>query len=210
VNQTKKRIIQASAKLFVKKGCKTITMDDIATTMGISKRTIYENFSDKEDLLTQSMEYLFQQRKELVHKALQSSENIIEAMFQSTQSHTEFMKDVKFDFFNELQKYFPAVYNITIQRFKQENYEISAKMLEKGQADGVFRNDIDAELIAVLMQGINNMILTQEVFAAYNYNKLQLITIFNYNYIRGIATEKGLKVLDKYLTMYIEKTKKLS
>jgi hypothetical protein len=83
-------------------------------------------------------------------------------------------------------------------------------MLEKGQADGVFREDLDAKLIAVLMHGINHMILAQDSFVSHPYDKHLLIANFNYNYSRGIATEKGLKILDQYLNTFIENTKKTS
>jgi AcrR family transcriptional regulator len=208
INRTKERIIQVSAAMFAKKGCKSITMDDIANAMGISKRTIYENFSDKKDLLTQSMEYFFQYRKDMINNVLQSSQNVIEALFQSTQSHSNFMKDIKFDFFEEIQKYFPEVHALTIQKFRDENIEFSVKMLKKGQADGVFRKEVDMELTATLLQVVNNMILTQEMFATYNYNKFLLSANFNYHFVRGIATEKGLKILDQYLDLFIENTKK--
>ncbi|MCL2097195.1 MAG: TetR/AcrR family transcriptional regulator [Bacteroidales bacterium] len=210
MNNTKERIIRESAVLFAKKGCKSITMDDIAGAMGISKRTIYENFSDKKDLLTQSLEYFFQLRENMINNALQSSHNIIEAMFQSTQCHSEFMREIKFDFFNETQKYFPDVYAATIQKFKQESFDSGVKMLKKGQKDGLFREDLDPELIIVLIQTIINMTLTQDIFAPYNYDKALIIHSFMFNYVRGIATEKGLKILDQYLDMYIENTKKLS
>lgn len=210
VNRTKERIIQASAALFAKKGCKSITMDDIAGAMGISKRTIYENFTDKKDLLIQSMEYFFQHRKDMIADVLQSSQNIIEAMFQSTQCHSDIMREVKFDFFNEIQKYFPEVYASTIQKFKQEHFESGVKMLKKGQEDGVFRADIDPELIAVLIQTVVNVILVQDVFVPHNYDKSAIISAFIFNYVRGIATEKGLKILNQYLDMYLENMKKIS
>jgi AcrR family transcriptional regulator len=208
MNSTKERIIHASAKLFAKKGCKSITMDEIAGAMGISKRTIYENFSDKKDLLIQSMEYFFQQHQNLIDEVLLSSQNVIEALFQSTECHSDLLKEVKFDFFNEIRKYFPEVYSATIQKFKQKHFELGVKMLRKGQEDGVFRKDIDPELPTALMHTITYAILTQDLFAAYNYDKSLVIHAFVFNYSRGIATEKGLKILNQFLEM-IETTKKI-
>jgi AcrR family transcriptional regulator len=210
MHPTKERIIQASAGLFAKKGCKTITMDDIAGAMGISKRTIYENFSDKKDLLIQSMEYFFQRRRAMIDEALQSSQNIVEAMFQSMQCHSDFMLEIKFDFFDEIRKYFPDVYASTIQKFRQEHFETGVKMLKKGQEDGVFRSDIDAQLTAVFLHAIVNVILTQDIFSPYNYDKSLIIHTFIYNYVRGLTTDKGLKILDQYLASLLENIKKSS
>jgi AcrR family transcriptional regulator len=210
MNSTKERIIQASATLFAQKGCKSVTMDDIADAMGISKRTIYENFSDKKDLLVHSMEYFFQHRKDVIENILRSSQNIIEAMFESTQRHSELMRQVKFDFINEIRKYFPEIYSSIIQKFKKDHFETGVKMLKKGQEDGVFRKDIDPKLMAILILEINNMMMFQDIFTVYNYNKPVLISTFMATMLRGMATEKGVKILDQYLPMFIENTKKLS
>jgi AcrR family transcriptional regulator len=208
MNRTKERIIQESAALFAKKGCKTITMDDIAGAMGISKRTIYENFTDKKDLLTQSMEYFFQYQQNMVDNVLHSSDNVIEAMFQGTQCHSDIAKEIKFDFFNEILKYFPDVYTSIIQKFKAKHFESWVNVLKKGKEDGVFREDLDAELTATLVQGIVNTILIQDIFASYNYDKSFMIFTFILTTLRGITTEKGLKILDQYVLMFIENKKK--
>ncbi len=208
MNSTKERIIQESAVLFARNGCKTITMDDIASSLGMSKRTIYENFSDKKDLLSHCMQYFLMRGHEEVEKVLQSTDNVIEAMFQTAQCTSDLMRNVKHNLFQEILKYYPDVHASTVQIFKEKNIDISRRMMAKGQADGVFRTDLDPYHVSLLIQVISSHILHLDLFAP--VNKELMATLFMYNFSRGMATEKGLKILDKFLPAYIENIKKLS
>ncbi len=208
MNNTKERIIQEAAVLFAKNGCKSITMDDIASAMGISKRTIYEIFSDKKELLTHCMHYFFQQSEDMIQSVLNKADNVIDAMFQSTQCDSELMRNTKQTLIPEIQKYFPEVHAAIVLAYQEKRLEISRKLLEKGQADGVFREDLNPELVALLIQGLSEQIILHDSFAP--HKKELMILLFTFNYARGIATEKGLKILDKYMDLYTENIKKLS
>jgi AcrR family transcriptional regulator len=190
--------------LFAKQGCKVITMNDIATSMGISKRTIYENFSDKRDLLFQCMEYFCQKGDGGVQKVLKSSENVIDTVFQMMKCNIEFAGQAKYNFFNEMQKYFPEIYASTIKKYKEYNLKNLEKMIKKGQDDDVFRDDIDVRIITSIIHEIA-MLIINDAFENYGYDKRVIMPEFMYNFTRGICTKKGLGVLDKI----IENTKNL-
>jgi hypothetical protein len=174
-------------------------MDEIATSMGISKRTIYENFSDKRDLLFQCIEYFLQQAQEHVDMILKSSDNIIDTIINSTKCKSDFIQRAKFNFFNEIQKYFPDVYESTITIYKKQNLENTEKMLKKGQDDKVIRKDIDIKLATILIQEVGTFMLNSDVFAKYGYEKHVLIPTFMYTFTRGLCTEEGLKILDEVI-----------
>jgi AcrR family transcriptional regulator len=199
MSDIKKRIIQESTGLFAKHGCKVITMDEIATSMGISKRTIYENFSDKRDLLFQCIEYFLQQAQEHVNMVLKSSDNIIDSIINSTKGKSEFIERAKFNFFNEIQKYFPDVYESTITIYKKQNFENTEKMLKKGQEDKVIRKDIDIKIATILVQEVGTFLLSSDAFAKYGYEKHVLAPTFMYTFVRGLCTEKGLEILDEVI-----------
>jgi AcrR family transcriptional regulator len=197
MSNIKERIIQEATLLFAKHGCKVITMDDIATSMGISKRTIYENVSDKRDLLLQCVEYFLRQAQDNVDTVLKSSDNIIHAIITAMNCKSEFIGKVKYNFFNEIQKYFPEVYKSTITIYKEQNFGNTEKMLKKGQADKVIRKDIDIKITTTLLQEVGSFLLNSDVLARYGYEKHVLIPEFMYTFTRGICTEKGLKILDE-------------
>jgi AcrR family transcriptional regulator len=191
------RIIEQSTRLFIKMGCKSLTMDDIATSMGISKRTIYENFSDKQDLLSQCVEYFIRRAQDNVNIVLKSSDNILDAMLKTMKCRSDFAGQVKYNFFNEIQKYFPDVYKSTVSIHTKQTFENMEKLLEKGQKDKVIRKDINNTIITILLQEVVMLILDHDTFVKYGYEKHTVMQDFMYTFTRGICTEKGLKILDK-------------
>ncbi|MDR3180812.1 MAG: TetR/AcrR family transcriptional regulator [Prevotellaceae bacterium] len=197
MNNIKERIIQEAAMLFAKQGCKAITMDEIASSMGISKRTIYENFSDKRALLLQCVEYFFQRMQDKTNVVLKSSDNIIDTIFKTMQCESHIMGEAKFNFLREIQKYFPDVYKSTVTTYKKANFENTEKLLKKGQEDKVFRKDIDIKITTVLLQEMQLFLIDSDTFSKYGYEKHVLMPIFMYTFTRGICTEKGLKILDE-------------
>ncbi|MDR3184631.1 MAG: TetR/AcrR family transcriptional regulator [Prevotellaceae bacterium] len=197
MNTIKERIIQEAAGLFATRGCKVITMDEIATSMGISKRTIYENFSDKRELLLQCVEYFFRQAQNSVDTILKSSDNVIDTIFKTMTCRSDFIRQAKDNFFHEIQKYFPDVYKSTVITYKERNLENTEKLLKKGQEDKVIKKDIDIKLTATLLQEIGTLMVGSDMFTKYGYDKHTLMSTFMYTFTRGLCTEKGLKILDE-------------
>ncbi|MDR3236463.1 MAG: TetR/AcrR family transcriptional regulator [Prevotellaceae bacterium] len=195
---TKDRIIQDAVTLFATQGCKVVTMDDIATTIGVSKRTIYENFTDKEDLLRQCVKYFFGRGQEYVDLVLNSSDNVIDTILKTIQCRSTFFDThVKDNFFNELHKYFPDVYESIVMSFRKQHLDSMQKLLKKGQSDGVFDKNIDTQVISVLIHEISYSFFRNNIFTTYGLEKQAAIPLFMYIMTRGICTKKGLDILDE-------------
>ena len=194
---TRNRIVEHAAELFAKKGCKTLTMDDIATSLGMSKRTIYENFGNKNELIEACLNYFFEHRDLTVKNVLKSSDNILETMYKQVQSSSKIMAQIKFDFFNEIQKYYPEVYENTVKVHKESSIQRMFEVFQKGQRDGVISKGIDVRIMAVLIHEMFNLILTSDVFDVYNVPKKKLLSTMC-AIIRGASTAKGIALIDKY------------
>jgi AcrR family transcriptional regulator len=193
----RERIIEEATSLFIRRGCKSLTMDDIANAMGISKRTIYENFADKEDLITQGLFRFFEEGQRGVNAILDSADNVIDVIFTQMQCNSESLMKVKYDFFDEIRRYFPGVYKKTVETFRKESLKNLKKILYKGQRDGVFRKDINVEMCAQLMQELIRLTLLHEAFVQVE-NKTELMRVFMDTFTRGMSTETGLQLLNKY------------
>jgi AcrR family transcriptional regulator len=178
------------------RGWKSLTMDEIATSMGISKRTIYENFTDKENLIEQSLFYFLEEGQKEVKTMLDSSDNIIDLIFKQTKCNSESLMKVKYNFFMEIRRYFPNVYDKVVGTFKKEYLRNLEKLLYKGQHDGVFRKDIKVKICASLMQEFIRMILMQDSLLV--ENRMELMRVFMDTFSRGMATETGLQLLSRY------------
>jgi TetR/AcrR family transcriptional regulator, cholesterol catabolism regulator len=104
------KIIEEAGKLFIERGTRLVTMDTIAQTMGISKRTIYENFKDKNDLLSNFLVYAITDYKRRALDILKDSKNVIEALFRFGEFNYSSMKEVNPCFMDDIKKYHPEVF----------------------------------------------------------------------------------------------------
>ena len=195
----KDRLIVHAATLFANNGCKAITMDDIANSMGISKRTIYENFRDKEALLEACIHYFFEHDEFNVDQILQSSDNIIVTIFKMLEKTSKIFFQLKFNFLNEIQKYYPDTYSNTIKVYKQHYLENTDKMIEKGKIDGIVREEVNPTIIAVLINEVSVLALQKDIFAHYGFDKKDAMHTCMSCITRGILTEKGVQILDKHI-----------
>ena len=199
MDTTKARIIAHAATLFARNGCKAITMDDIANSMGISKRTIYENFRDKEALLEACLHYFFEHNEFDVKQLLQSSDNIIASIFKMLETTSKIFFRLKFNFLNELQKYYPETYKNTIKISKQQYLENTDKLLQKGITDGIVREDVNPAIMAVLINEVSLLVLHKDIFTEYGFDKKSAMHTCMSCITRGMLTEKGLHILDEHI-----------
>ena len=196
---TKDKLIVRAATLFAENGCKAITMDDIANSLGMSKRTIYENFPDKATLLEACLYYFFEQYDMDIQQILQSSDNIIGAIFKLLENTSKFFFQLKFNFLNEVQKYYPEIYDNTVERYKQKYLENTDKLLQKGQKDGIVRKELNPLIIAVLINEVSIMVLHKDIYADYGiYKKMAMHTCMSC-ITWGMFTEKGMRILDEHI-----------
>ena len=122
------RIIEVSSDLFMSNGCKSVTMDEVAAANGISKRTLYEHFKDKTNLLEECLLMMEEKMKMLGEKAFSGSKSIIELICLEHESQSDMMINMRIRFFEELKKYYPALYEkkitsvlLIFTRLLQEN-----------------------------------------------------------------------------------------
>ncbi|MBN1991031.1 MAG: TetR/AcrR family transcriptional regulator [Bacteroidales bacterium] len=200
----KERIAREAATMFVRNGIKSITMDDIACTLGVSKRTIYELFKDKNELLTECLEYHISVNMSENRKILAESQNMIEAMLKFLKRGTEAMEEINFSFFTDLQKHHPKVYKDVIVANRHKNIHFTVAMLQRGIDEGVFRSDIKTELVAITLREQIDLMAKPDIFPYSKYSKSEVFTSIIINFTRGISTPKGTELMDELLRNYKE------
>ena len=200
MNQTEEydaRIIAGAAELFRNYGIRAVTMDSIATHLGISKRTIYERFHDKDELLYAVMNDMIQKQKEMVENILNTSSNVMEAVFTVIRIGREHMSSMNPLIGSDLRKYHDSV----LQRIKDNcdnpDYEGNRKMLQAGIAQGLFRDDIDIEIISRAVTGLGGIVGDTNRFPPEQFTQRDLIRNIIINYLRGISTARGNKLIDE-------------
>ncbi len=200
----KERIIEQAMRMFAAQGIKSVRMDDIARQLGISKRTLYELFGDKEGLLYLAMSCYFEQDR-LRHEAMtRDAGNVLEAMYivlcdvMDTSGTTNRMLD-------NLRKFYPEVYDKLMSEGTEKNRADFRKMLVQGIEEKLFTDRFDLDLaITVLYHTASGLVARKGggfVLPAGIDQRQAFMQIIS-TFLRGISTPKGLRLVDDCLKRY--------
>ncbi|MCS6794750.1 MAG: TetR/AcrR family transcriptional regulator [Raineya sp.] len=203
--ENRERILTKAEELFMRYGIRSITMDDIARELAISKKTIYQYFQDKDTLVEQVAERYFHQDVEQVCKISEQAENAIDEVILMSQHLKNRLKGVNPSVFFDLQRYHPKTW--AMWQTHKHNFIIAQvrKNLEQGIAEGLYRQDLNVEALAILRVTEVEMAFDIQLFPPAKFDLVSLQMTFLEHFIRGIVTQKGLSVLEKTLQKY-EKT----
>ncbi len=194
----KERITDQASDMFLRSGIKAITMDDISRELGISKRTIYEIFKDKDELLRECLAYVdkkYEREHELI--ALES-ENTISEVFSMMKLGIYAIKTISPLFFSDLKKYHFKIYKEVLQVNQKKQINNTHTLLKKGINQGVFRKDIDLEIVSILLNEQLTLISNDDVFPERKFSRVVVFENVLINFFRGIATQKGIDLIDQY------------
>ena len=192
-------IIHKSAELFLNLGFKSVTMDDIAHEMGISKKTIYVHFANKTKLVEAVTFELFETICDGIDDICESANNPIEELYSIKMFVMQHLKNEKTSPHYQLKKYYPKIH--TELKFKQfeKMHQSVQESLEHGVATGVFRHTIDVDFISRMyftgMTGIKDNMF----FPPKHYEMNYLMESYLEYHLRAIVTEKGLQILNKFI-----------
>jgi AcrR family transcriptional regulator len=196
--ETKDKILKGAEELFFRYGIKSVTMDDIAKHLAISKKTIYQFFEDKnemvETLMSQSLK-----KDECEFKQIQAeSENVIVEVFNMMKHMGVMFSKVNPNIFYDLQKYHPNAW----KQFKVFKHECMAKMvedsIERGIKEGLVRSDLNAKVLARLRIEEVEMGLNSEIFPPDKFKMLDVQLAMIDHFLHGICTIKGHKLINKF------------
>ena len=198
--ETQNQIVEAAHELFIERGIKDVKMDDIAAELSISKRTIYELFNDKEQLLHEVLNFQHEQMRERGKEIIRGSSHILEIILKLFNLHFELLKKVNNKFFSELGKY-PEICKEKQNKEKQNAKKFTAWM-EMGRQQGLFRED-DFEILTFILKRDLTTIL--EVKLQKGHTELSKYTLDELGrklflfYLRGISTPRGQQIIEDYL-----------
>ncbi|NMC36755.1 MAG: TetR/AcrR family transcriptional regulator [Bacteroidales bacterium] len=200
----KQRITEEAAHLFKKYGIRAVTMDMLANNLGISKRTIYEVFRDKHELLSGVVSLMVERQKDLISKISGESENVIEAVYRIMGMMSEHMESMSPAFRLDMMKF----RNDIIRNMKETGQfpypNVNSDLIKRGIEEKVFRDDIDIEITNKCLYEVIRMSGKDDEFDPDDYSKKHVIHDVYINYLRGISTQKGLDLLNFYETQMNE------
>lgn len=198
----KEEILKSATEMFLSYGFKSVTMDDIAEKMSISKKTIYTHFSNKTKLIEATTLGMFQCISTGIDVICELNYNPIEELFQIKKFILVNLKNEKSSPSFQLQKYYPKIHaQLTKKQFDVMQGCVSEN-LKRGVNDGYFRKGIDVQFITrVYFKGMVG-IKDQETFPKEMFSISYLLENYLEYHVRGIATEKGIQTLEKVQNQY--------
>jgi len=195
----KEKIISKSEELFLSLGFKSVTMDDIANAMGISKKTIYTHFSNKTELVEVVTFSVLDHISEGIDRINTASINPIEELYDIKLFVMNYLKNEKVSPQHQLKKYYPQIFErLQIKQFEKMHSSVE-NSLKMGMNTGLFRPDIDINFISRMyfngMTGIRDI----SIFPESLFDKNYLFESYLEYHLRAIITKTGLNLLNNYI-----------
>lgn len=196
--EPQEKILKVSLELFFKYGVKRVTMDDIAKELGMSKKTIYQFYKEKEDLVNQLCVVEMQKQECIFKNIEEQSQDPIHEIILISNTMSEMMHHINPIFFLDLQKYHSNAF-VQFQKFKDEcAYKDLLRNIKSGKEIGVYRNDIDEELTAKYRLTQIDMLMFGNYFSFEKISFTQTHQLLLDMFVYGICTLKGHKLINDY------------
>ena len=197
--EIKDRIITKAREQFFRYGVKSVTMDEIANELGISKKTIYQHFEDKDDIVYQLMLSEMNQDKCEWEELEKTSKDVIERTVKSMDLIKQAFTEINPTAFFDIKKYHPKSWQI-FQEHKQ-NFILASiiRDLKDGIEQGYFRPDIKVDILARMRLEQIELGFDPVIFPPNKFSIVEVELTMLDNFFRGILTEKGLQVYQEYL-----------
>ena len=190
------RIIDGAADLLKTYGLKTVTMDSLAGHLGMSKRTIYEVFKDKDELLIEVLKQMAKKQQDLMERILKESGNALIAIFRLMEINIDFFQNTSPVFQAELKKYHYEVLMKKYDKCDMPDFRNNQQIIDRGIKEKLFRKDIHSDLANRCLYSLVRSVLDFELYPFENFTRKEVIKQSVINYLRGISTQEGLELIN--------------
>ena len=194
----REEVIKVAGEMFRQNGIKPITMDDIAAQLSMSKRTLYEMFRDKEALLRECILRRHRTMDDFIRGLFDSSYNVLEILLSCHLKAVEGLRSTNPRFFEDIKKY-PDLAGLMRQTRSDES-DGAFVYFHMGVEQGLFRDDVNFEIMTWLFYEQINILVNSDMAKKYSF--IEVYEVIMLSYIRGLCTDKGLKLLDDYIREY--------
>ena len=181
-------------------------MSDIANNMGISKRTLYEVFRDKEDLLEECIKRRIEEGDNELKELVDTSENVLDAMLRIYTKHLNDVNQINRSAIYDLKKYHPSQYE-RIHCRQKEGPETFLPLFQKALDQGLIRDDVNFEILLWLLKAQFKMLMEDDDMPSDKYSLSDFYEAIILSFVRGIATAKGMEKIDKIVEKHKARNK---
>ena len=196
--EIKQKILTKAEEMYMRYGIKSVTMDDIAKELGISKKTLYQYVDNKTDLIEKVIQEHVRVEVEEIEKIIEESSDPIQEMLNIAQYVTQQMKNLSPTTVYDLKKYHKDCWKLMESLHQHHVYKSIKNNIERGIEQGIYRANISPDVISRLYIGSIYLIVDENLFPSRVYPRPSLIHEYITYHILGIASDEGLKLYQKY------------
>ena len=189
--------LQKATQLFVDNGAKSLTMDELAKEFGISKKTLYQLYKNKEALLDEVLNYRLQMVIEKMERLDETVENAVERMFCSDEEIDRAIRSNDSMLIRQLVRYYPTIFYSHMARFGEKFAKVLIRNVHRGRAQGLYREDFDEKMYAKLFLQLVMSYDTSPFFDEQEKERVDFIEQVLHMYMHSIATPEGKEQIEK-------------
>ncbi len=193
------KLIEAARELFLRLGIRSVSMDDLARELGVSKKTIYQTVENKEELIELVLAEGTCRDITMLSRHRDEAADAIDEFLRNSRHFIREMRKIAPGALHDLRKYYPEMFRNKVQAHQTEFRRRVTENLERGMEEGLYRDDIDAEIIANLYVGMTMMVVDRAVFPAQERPLSEIIRQHSKYHFNGIVNQFGRDRLDFYL-----------
>lgn len=194
----KETILSSVADLYLKYGIRSVSMDDLAHHQGISKKTLYQYFEDKNDLVNHVTSKLLDERMNEYRSAIEGAINAIDELFAVSKLMRKHFSEINPALMYDLQKYYTQAWQLFLKHEDEVVYRMVVNNLERGKSEHYFRMDINVNVLAKIRVAQIHLSFDERIFPKdeFNFTDVQL-QLFDH-FVHGVLTETGLLLYKNY------------
>jgi AcrR family transcriptional regulator len=195
----KQNILDTATELFLSLGFKSVTMDDLAEKMGISKKTIYTHFKNKTQLVEQTTLNLFHKIAHGIGCICDQGKNPIEELYEIKRFALMNLKDEKASPQYQLRKYYPEIYETLHNKQYELVKDCVRSNLQRGMALGIYRDNLNIEFISRIYFSGMTTLKDDRLFPRHLFPMVPLMDQYLEDHLRGIVTSSGRDILNSII-----------
>lgn len=197
-DQHRDRILQGALELFLKYGIRSVSMDDIARHLSISKKTIYQYFIDKDEIVTQATLQYMNHTKGCIEELAKNSKNALDELMRIQNFMRKNMLELNTALLFDLKKYHSKAYQGWVQHKNNDIRESVVRNLKQGMEEGLFRNNLHPDILAMLRVESIQWLYDGNIPVTDKYRMIDIQVQMLDHFMYGLLTEKGRKLYEKY------------
>ncbi len=197
--EVKEYIVEESDKLFCQFGFKSVTMDDIAKHLGMSKKTIYQHFSDKDELVNILIKEKLSMQEVAMDSCMTKARDAVEELFFAITSIHELLSNMNPKLFYDLQKYHPKAW-LSFKAFKEQNLgKCIEANLKRGVSEGLYRSEIKTDILGQMrLEQVDLLFSQPNHYTVNKYSIIQVMVEITEHFLYGVCNTKGLEKINYY------------